>query len=135
MDKLSSKIARISGMTNKEIIDLHLAMQEEIKKQYKLRANPKNLQNAISLCEKCVAISGIVIEAMKKKHRAECDEYARLVGRLSPNSKFYYPNHAAARQLCIILKKQGNTNQIAYIEDKMAREGWGSGKSVDLLDL
>ncbi|HCL6635301.1 TPA: hypothetical protein R6W46_004383 [Citrobacter freundii] len=135
MDNFSSKIARISGMTNKEIIDLHFTMQEEIKKQYKLRANPKNLQNAISLCEKCVAISGIVIEAMKKKHRADCDEYARIFGRLSPNSKFYYPSHTAARQLCIILKKQGNANQIAYIEDKMAREGWGSGKSVDLLDL
>ena len=135
MDNFSSKIARISGMTNKEIIDLHFTMQEEIKKQYKLRANPKNLQNAISLCEKCVAISGIVIEAMKKKHRADCDEYARIFGRLSPNYKFYYPSHTAARQLCIILKKQGNANQIAYIEDKMAREGWGSGKSVDLLDL
>ncbi|WP_174868319.1 hypothetical protein [Pectobacterium polaris] len=135
MDKFSSKIARISSMTSKEIIDLHLAMQKEIKKQYRLRANPKNLQNAISLCEKCVAISGIVIEAMKKKHRADCDEYARITGRLSPNSSFYYPNHHAARQLCVTLKKQGDTNQIAYIEDKMAREGWDSGKSVDLLDL
>lgn len=135
MDKFSSKIARISSMTNKEIIDLHLAMQEEIKKQYKLRTNPKNLQNAISLCEKCVAISGIVIEAMKKKHRAECDEYARVIGRISPNSRFYYPNHAAAIQLRVILKKQGKTEQLAYIDEKMHREGWGSGKSVDLLDL
>ncbi|HEM7855903.1 hypothetical protein I5373_08530 [Citrobacter koseri] len=135
MDKFSSKIATISGMSNKEIIDLHIAMQEEIKKQYHLRDNPENLQNAISLCEKCIAISGIVIQAMKKKHRADCDEYARVTGRLSPNSKFYYPNHYAAYQLCTILKGQGDVNQISYIEDKMISEGWGSGKSVDLLDL
>lgn len=86
MDRFSSKIATISGMNNKEIIDLHIAMQEEIKKQYHLRDNPENLQNAISLCEKCIAISGIVIQAMKKKHRSDCDEYARVTGRLSPNS-------------------------------------------------
>jgi hypothetical protein len=50
MDKFSSKIARISGMTNKEITDLHLAMRRS-RSEYKLRANPKNLQNAISLRE------------------------------------------------------------------------------------
>lgn len=135
MDKFSSKIARISGMNNKEIIDLHLAMQQEIKRQYRLRANPENLQNAISLCEKCVAISSIVIQAMKKKHRAECDEYARVIGRISPNARFFYPSHAAAIQLRIILKKQGKTEEIAYLDEKMRKEGWGSGESVDLLDL
>lgn len=114
---------------------LCFALQEEIKRQYKLRDRPENLKNATELCEKSVAISGLVIEAMKKKHRTECDEYARLTGRLFPGAKFYYPRHAAATQLRVILKKQGKTEQIAYLDEKMQREGWGSGKIVDLLDL
>lgn len=122
-------------MNHTQIINHHLSLQEEIKKQYKLREKPENLKNAIELCEKSVAISGLVIEAMKKKHRAECDEYARATGRLSPNAKFYYPKHSAAAQLKVILKKQGNTEQIAYLNEKMQREGWGSGKIVDLMDL
>lgn len=135
MENLLSSIARISGMNNLQIVDLHLSLIQEIKKQYKLRANPANLQNTIVLCEKSVAISALVIEAMKIKHRNQCDEYARVTGRLSPNSKFCYPGHQPAQQLCVILRKQGNLKRVKEIEAKMKREGWGSRRSVDLTDL
>ncbi|EMM2809403.1 hypothetical protein RYG55_004412 [Klebsiella oxytoca] len=134
MDKYSDQIARISGMNYKEIIDLHFALQEEIKRQYKLRKNKENFNNVIKLCEKSIAISSLVIEAMKKKHKAECNEYARFTGRISP-LKFVYPNHYAAGRLSGLLRKQGDLDQVAYIENKMAREGWGSQRQVDLLDL
>lgn len=133
--RFSCDIARISGMNHKQIIELHFSMQEEIKKQYRLRKNAENLKNAITLCEKSVSISSLVINAMKKNHRADCDEYARVTGMLSPNSKFFYPSHYAANQLCIILRKQGKINQMYDVEEKMRREGWNSGRSVDLLNL
>ncbi|ECD2968485.1 hypothetical protein EXQ18_09700 [Salmonella enterica subsp. enterica] len=131
MEKCLSSIASISGMDNKEIVDLHFALQKEIQKQH----HAKNIENAITLCEKAVAISSLVMNAMKKKHRAECDEYARVIGRLSPNSKFYYPNHYASNLLCKHLRSQQKSNMADEIEDKMLKEGWNSGRYADLLDL
>lgn len=135
MKKISDSIARIYSMSPEEIVKLHFAIQEKVKAEYKLRANANKLNNAIALCEKSVAISGLVMEAMKKKHKAECNEYARLIGSISPNSKFYCPSHYAANQLAIIFRKQGKPEQSKEVEAKVAAEGWGSGKSIDLLDL
>jgi len=135
MQHISDSIARMFSLSPEEIVKLHFAIQEEVKAQYKLRANTDNLNNAIALCEKSVAISGLVMEAMKKKHKAECNEYARLIGSISPNSKFYCPSHYAANQLAIIFRKQGKHEQSKKVEEKVALEGWGSGKYIDLLDL
>lgn len=128
MEQLISAIARISGMNSHQIVDLHISLIKEIKAQYKLRANPVNLENTIALCEKSIAISALVIEAMKRKHRNQCDEYARVTGKLSPNSKFCYPGHHPAHQLCVILRKQGNIKRAKEIEAKMKREGWGNSR-------
>lgn len=132
MRKYREAIARIAFLDCDEIVTLHFEIQEEIKKQYKLRKNQQNLDNAIMLCEKSVAISALVMEAMKKKHRKECDEYARTIGELSPNIKFQYPSHYAANQLCVILRKSGELRRLSEIEGKITREGWGSGKCEEL---
>lgn len=135
MEQILSALARVSGMNSHQIVELHFLLSDEIKKQYKLRANPENLRNAIILCEKSLALSSLVMEAMKRKHRDECDEYAKVIGEISPNSKFYFPRHHAADQLCIILRQQGDLSRIEEIEEKMKREGWGSGRQVELIDL
>ena len=134
MDRFSSQIARISSMSHEEIVDLHFALHTEIKELYKPKKHPERINDVKLLCEKSVAISAIVINSLKKKHRAEADEYARLIGKLSP-LKFSYPAHAPANTLCSILRKQGDSSQADYIERKMISEGWGTGRYVDLLDL
>lgn len=106
-----------------------------VKTEYKLRANADKLNNAIALCEKSVARSGIAMEAMKKKHNADCNEYARFIVAISPNSKFYCPGHYAANQLVIIFRKQSKTEQSKEVEAKVAAESWDNSKSIDLLDL
>jgi len=134
VDKFSTQIARISSMTHQEIVDLHFAMHEEIKSLYKPKKHPEKINEVKGLCEKSVSISAIVIHSLKKKHRAEADEYARIIGKLSPH-QFSYPAHAPANTLCAILRKQGDNSQADYIERKMTNEGWGTQRYVDLLDL
>lgn len=134
MDRFSTQIARISSMSHQEIVDLHFDIYVEIKSQYKPKKHPERINDVKALCEKSVAISAIVINSLKKKHKAEADEYARLFGKLSPH-QFSYPAHAPANTLCAILRKQGDDSQADYIERKMTSEGWGTQRYVDLLDL
>lgn len=128
MERYLADIARISGMNCIEIVNLHFDLQNLIK-------DATNPDQSISLCEKAVAISGLVMNAMKKKHRAECDEYARTMGKLSPNSKFYYPNHYAAGILCKYLRSLHKDERAYEIELKMNSEGWNTGRYAELRDL
>lgn len=126
MSKFNHRIAHIKTLDCYDIVDLHFEIQEAIKSAYKLRKEPKYLSLAIELCEQSISISGIVMEAMKEKHRAECREYKELFGKKSPNCKFYYPGHHAQRQLGVILRRNGEAGKESLINQKMEAEGWGS---------
>lgn len=132
MTKFSHRLSHIKTLDCYDIVDLHFEIQEAIKASYRLRKDPKQLALAIELCEESISISGIVMEAMKEKHRAECQEYKALTGKKSPNSKFYYPSHHAQRQLGVILRKNGETAKESLINQKMEAEGWGSCRHEEI---
>ena len=132
MTNFSHRIAHIKTLDCYDIVDLHFEMQEAIKSAYKLRKEPKYLALAIELCEQAISISDIVMEAMKDKHRDECREYQELLGKKSPNSKFYYPSHHAQYQLGVILRRSGETEKESLINQKMTAEGWGSCRHEEI---
>ena len=65
-------------LPDETIIQLHFGLQEKIKKHYKLRESGSNLQKAIALCEQQIALSPLTLEAMKRKHQEEVNEYRRV---------------------------------------------------------
>jgi hypothetical protein len=130
--KFSHRLSHIKTLDCCDIVVLHFEIQEAIKASYRLRKDPKHLALAIELCEESISISGLVMEAMKEKHRAECREYKSIIGKKSPNSKFYYPSHHAQRQLGVILRKNGETAKENLINQKLEAEGWGSCRHEEI---
>lgn len=126
MTTFSHRLAHIKTLDCFNIVDLHFEIQEAIKEAYHLRGDKNQLSLAIELCEESISISGIVIEAMKEKHRARLREYEDVVGKKLSNTKFYYPSHYGFSQLCVILRKQGDTLKESAITKKIESEGWGS---------
>ena len=127
MRKYKSKVDKIQSLSDDEVIKIHFDIQEEIKKQYKNREKKDSLDKAIELCEMAISISGLVMQAMKNKHKKGCEEYLSIFGKPSPASDFYHPSHYAYSQLCVILKKNGNQKRLDEVVRKISSEGWGSG--------
>ncbi|HEN3491597.1 TPA: hypothetical protein ACWDIM_004520 [Yersinia enterocolitica] len=111
-------------LPDETIIQLHFGLQEKIKKHYKLRESGSNLQKAIALCEQQIALSPLTLEAMKRKHQEEVNEYRRVTGKTHPAPDFYYPSHYGYKQLFAILKKQKNLEKLAEMKVKHDKEGW-----------
>lgn len=130
MTDIREKLAKISFLDCEEIVDLHFSMQEEIKRLF---AN-HDTDAAIDLCERSVAVSSIVMLSMKKKHIRQTDEYARVIGSLSPQ-KFVYPNHYAASRLMKIYSDKGDASRLSDLQNKMNTDGWGSLKEEELYFL
>jgi hypothetical protein len=102
---------------------------------YERGYNKDNLDTAIWLCEQAVEISSLFMVAMKNKHKHECDEYLRITGMPLPSTKFYYPKHNATKKLITVFERQGKILQAEHIANKIAAEGWGSDKYIELSDL
>lgn len=118
---------KLSWMSNEQLIQAHFSLQEQIKKHYKLRDVGNNLKKAISLCEQQIALSPMVMKAMKEKHRADWEavsEVNRAMGRQTSMPEFYAPAHHGYRQLCVILKKQKKPEEAAKLELQRDSEGW-----------
>ncbi|EMT6577427.1 hypothetical protein ACUII0_002457 [Providencia rettgeri] len=130
MNSIRDRLARVYNLDYMETLELHFALQEEIKKQIQL----KNEEETISLCEKSIAISSLVMAAMKRKHIAQADEYARATGNLSP-LKFTYPNHYAHSIISKIYEKKGQLDKLAEMNDKLSSDGWNSGRQEELYFL
>lgn len=119
-------------LSDKEIIALHFHFQDKIKAHYKLRANSKHLLRAIYFCEKQIAISHLVIEAMKRKHYSQLDEVNIYIHEKEKKRTvpFYYPEHHGYKQLSVILKKQKKFEELSKIQNKKRIEKWGSGIDI-----
>ncbi|WP_447879824.1 hypothetical protein [Serratia fonticola] len=111
-------------LSDEQIVQAHFGLQEQIKKNYKLRAQGNHLKKAISLCEQQIALSPLTMKALRAIHKAECDEYRALIGRDSPGSEFYPPSHHGYRQYAVILRRAKNFEKLAEIEAKKKSEGW-----------
>lgn len=111
-------------LNNNQIIDAHFSLQEQIKKHYKLRADPKHMKKAMSLCEQQIALSSLTLNAMKAKHNEDICEYKKIFGRPHPQKDFYIPSHYGYRQYAVILRKQKNFDKLEIIEAKRRKEGW-----------
>lgn len=130
INAIREQLSKIAFLDKDEIVTLHFSLLEEIKKQ---RAD-NNQENVILLCERSIAISSIVMQAMKKRHIEGMDEYSRSTGTLS-NNKFYYPNHYALPILGGIYKKNGELSKLNEMNDKLLKEGWNTGKEEELYFL
>lgn len=130
MTDIRDKLAKIAFLDCEEVVDLHFAMQEEIKRLF---AN-HDTDAAVELCERAVAISSIVMLSMKKKHIRQTDEYARVIGSLSPQ-KFVYPNHYAASRLMKIYSDRSDVSRLSDLQRKMSTDGWGSLREEELYFL
>lgn len=118
---------KLAWMSNEQLIKAHFGLQEQIKKHYKLRDVGNNLKKAISLCEQQIAMSPMVMKAMREEHRANWEatnEVKGVVGRQSDMPDFYTPSHHGYRQLCVILKKQKKSEEAAKLEVQRETEGW-----------
>ena len=135
MQQTADSIALIFHMSSEQIVNLHFSIKSKAFAHYELGYNQDNLVNAIWLCEKAVSISSLVMTSMKNKHKYDCDEYVSVMGMPHPGTKFYYPNHQPAEKLIAILERQGKIMQAEYVANKIASEGWGSGKYLELSDL
>lgn len=122
-------------MSSEEIVDFHYKIKSKALTHYELGYNQHNLDSAIWLSEKAVEISSLVMAAMKNKHKHDCDEYLRIIGMPLPSTKFYYPKHHAAEKLITVFERQGKILQAEHIANKIAAEGWGSDKYIELSDL
>ncbi|WP_300004221.1 hypothetical protein [uncultured Cedecea sp.] len=135
MQQTADSIARIFYMPSEEIVNLHFTIKNKVLDYYESGYNEDNLNNAIWLSEKAVAISSLVMAAMINKHKHDCDEYLRIMGMPHPGIKFYYPAHPVAEKLIALLEQQGRIMQAEYVANKVASEGWGCGKYIELSDL
>ncbi|QLJ61154.1 hypothetical protein HP475_15060 [Serratia marcescens] len=111
------------------IIKTHFALQEKIKKHYKLRATGKNLDKAIQLCIQQIALAPLTAEAMRKKHEDQWEELNALKRRHGLSERtwpFVLPAHHGYRQYAVILRRQKDFDKLAEIEEKRKREGWAN---------
>ncbi|MFK8259102.1 hypothetical protein ACFL9S_15115 [Erwinia sp. AnSW2-5] len=96
------------------ILKTHFSLQEQIKKHYKLRADPKHLKTAISLCEQQIALSPLAIDALKQNPQ------------MYSKGEFFAPSHHGYRQYAVILRRQKEFDKLDTIERKMKSEGWAA---------
>ena len=112
-------------LSNEQLIKTHFALQEKIKKAYKLREEGSNLTKSINLCEQQIAIAPMVIKAMREDHE-EGMRQAKARGASVIANEFYPPSHHGYRQLCIILKKSKQFEKVAELQAKRDGEGWAN---------
>lgn len=118
-------VDKLRWLSAEQIVDVHFKLQEQIKKYYKLRAEGKNLEKAIQLCEQHVALAEFALPALKEKHDSQAREYEAVLGKKSP-LEFYTPSHYGYRQLIIIMKKRKDLERVRQLEKKRNAEGWRS---------
>lgn len=111
-------------LSHDQILQSHFSLQEQIKKHYKLRADPKHLKKAIALCEQHIALAPLAILALENAHDNRVDEYEKLTGKRHPAPKFHIPSHHGYRQYAIILRRQKDFDKLEKIENKKKLEGW-----------
>jgi len=99
-------------LSHDQILQSHFGLQEQIKKHYKLRADPKHLKKAIALCEQQIALAPLAMQAMKQNPH------------MYSNGEFHAPAHHGYRQYSIILKRQKSFDELERIEMKKRSEGW-----------
>lgn len=116
---------KVKLLSNEQLIKTHFALQEKIKKAYKLREESSNLKKSINLCEQQIAMAPMVIKAMREDHDEGKRQAKALVASASAN-EFYPPSHHGYRQLCIILKKSKQFEKVTELQAKRDNEGWAS---------
>lgn len=99
-------------LSHDQILNAHFSLQEQIRKHYKLRADPKHLKKAIALCEQQIALSPLTLEALKSNPA------------MYSNGEFHYPAHYGYRQYAVILRRQKDFDKLEKIEHKRKTEGW-----------
>lgn len=109
------------------ILKTHFALQEKIKKYYKLRGTGKNLEKAIQFCIQQIALAPLTADAMRKKHEEQWEELNTLKRRHGLSEHvwpFEMPAHHGYRQYAVILRRNKEFDKLADLEKKRKSEGW-----------
>lgn len=111
-------------LTDQQKLDVHFGLQEQIKKYYKLREDPKHLKKAIELCRQQIAFAPLALKALKSAHEQRVSDYHVYLKKPHPNPSFTPPRHHGYYQYGVILRKQKDFDTLEKIEAKRALEGW-----------
>jgi DNA-directed RNA polymerase subunit RPC12/RpoP len=109
--KISSKIIKkVDSMSSKtgSVMDKHFFLSTKIQTLYRNRdANDSDLSAAIEACKEQISISANAKRAFLKEY---------------PGSPL--PSHVGYNQLCIILEKQKNYEEVIRLSKKAKEQGW-----------
>lgn len=111
-------------LTDEQKLDVHFGLQEQIKKHYKLRDDPKHLKKAIDLCKQQIAFAPLALPALKATHDQRVAAYHEHIKKPHPQPEFFAPGHHGYRQYAIILRRQKEFDKLESIENKRKSEGW-----------
>lgn len=111
-------------LSHDQILQSHFNLQEQIKKHYKLRADPQHLEKAIALCEQHIALAPLAILALEYAHDIRVAEYEKYLGKRHPDPEFRPPSHHGYYQYRVILRRQKEFDKLEEIERKRGLEGW-----------
>lgn len=111
-------------LSHDQILQAHFSLQEQIKKHYKLRAEPKHMKKAIALCEQHIALVPLAIMALENAHDLRVAEYEKVIGKRHTDPKFHPPSHHGYHQYGVILRRQKEFDKLDEIERKKESEGW-----------
>ncbi|WP_336803623.1 hypothetical protein [Erwinia aphidicola] len=109
------------------ILKSHFALQEKIKKHYRLRATGNNLDKAIQLCIQQIAMAPLTADAMRKQHNERWEELnaiKRKNGMAEHTCPFELPAHHGYRQYVVILRRKKEFAKLEQIQIKKQSEGW-----------
>jgi hypothetical protein len=120
-------VKKFSSATNARILKEHFDLQEKIKSHYKLRAEGKNLDKAITYCERQIALAPLTMRVMREKHNDDIEEGNKIrrdLGFSEVKVPFFAPSHHGYKQYSVILKRVNNLEKLAEIQAKKKSEGW-----------
>lgn len=111
-------------LTDQQKLEIHFGLQEQIKKHYKLRADPRHFNKAIELCRQQIAFAPLALQALKSAHDQRVSDYQEHIKKTYHDSEFKPPRHHGYRQYAIILRRQKDFDTLKAIESKRKSEGW-----------
>lgn len=129
----------VQAMFVKDVVDFHFMLGSAISYHYKNRKDDIHYQIALSACEHMVAISDIVMDAMKSSWLFDemvCRNASRTLGvRRTKRPVIYYrPAHHGYYQLGVILRRNKKFERDIALKEKSKAEGWGCG-DIDITNF
>lgn len=131
--------SHVRKMFVKDVVNFHFMLDGFISFYYRNRKKDIHYQIALSACEHMVAISDIVMDAMKSTWLFDemvCRNASKILGvRRTKRPVIYYrPAHHGYYQLGVVLRRNKNFERDVALKEKSKSEGWGCG-DIDITNF